>query len=569
MVVAGVIVFIILAIIAVRMIVAAINSNSQKALAEEETQGYTMVDSTELGEDGNLIQVPVPDGFTASQVPGETTVNGGFVIYEGEVDWSKIGDLDSYAQTETQAEEVDASTENSNSDSSNSENSEEVSTESNNIDATSNSDGNTTNENNIEEVAEEEQTQDASSEQADLPENSQENSQENVTSEENEIPQNQIDEENTQEEMINTEQKDNIEENTEELEQANNEIINEEEAIVNEEAGVATMSEGENDGIVTLAEGETPTTVFDLQKSVNQYVWVPVEDVSRIYGVDSNGKLWGKLYNYSSSGRSALNWSENSTSGVMSISSKTNYREPDIVQRLNSERIDLDGELQSYRDGIGQYQMLSQEMEENYYKIIESIKKYGGFYIGRYETGNLNQKEAVVQKMNIDINNATWYEMYELCKNLVGENENVETSMIWGSLWDETLQWLVESEAKISTGEIIDYTLINNSINWGNYRDAIFDYTNTSGEISTKNTSSITIIPTGSTDYTKVNNIYDLAGNMDDWTLEANSSYNRIIRGGAYNDYASSHSIGKRIYGFILPTRSLSSYGCRSVLYVK
>ena len=571
--IAGAIVFIILAIIAVRMIVTAINSNSQKALAEEETQGYTMVDSTELGEDGNLIQVPVPDGFTASQVPGETTVNGGFVIYEGEVDWSKIEDLDSYAEVETQAqaEEADASAENSNLDSSNSENSEEISAESNNEDATSNSDSNTTNESNSEEV-EEKQTQDANTKQADLTENLQEDVQENTISGENEILQNQIDEENSQGEMIDTEQTDNIEEDSEELEEANNEVINEEEEITNEEAGIATMSEeGEDDdaGIATLAEGEIPTTVFELQTSVNQYVWVPVEDVSRIYGVDSNGKLWGKLYNYSSSGRSALNWSENSTSGVMSISSKTNYREPDIVQRLNSERIDLDGELQSYRDGIGQYQMLSQEMEENYYKIIESIKKYGGFYIGRYETGNLNQKEAVVQKMNIDINNATWYEMYELCKNLVGENENVETSMIWGSLWDETLQWLVESEAKISTGEIIDYTLINNSINWGNYRDAIFDYTNTSGEISTKNTSSITIIPTGSTDYTKVNNIYDLAGNMDDWTLEANSSYNRIIRGGAYNDYASSHSIGKRIYGFILPTRSLSSYGCRSVLYVK
>ena len=47
MMVAGIIVFIIIAIIAVRMIVTAINSNSQKALAEEETQGYTMVDSTE------------------------------------------------------------------------------------------------------------------------------------------------------------------------------------------------------------------------------------------------------------------------------------------------------------------------------------------------------------------------------------------------------------------------------------------------------------------------------------------------------------------------------------------
>ena len=118
--VAGAIVFVIIAIIAVRIIATTINSNSQQAMAEEETQGYTMVDSTEIGKDGQPLQVPVPDGFTASQVLGETTVNGGFVIYEGDVDWSKIEDLDSYAEVEATAEEAetqeeaDASTENFN-----------------------------------------------------------------------------------------------------------------------------------------------------------------------------------------------------------------------------------------------------------------------------------------------------------------------------------------------------------------------------------------------------------------------------------------------------------------------
>ena len=590
MVVAGVIVFIILAIIAVRMIVAAINSNSQKALAEEETQGYTMVDSTELGEDGKPLQVPVPDGFTASQVPGETTVNGGFVIYEGEVDWSKIEDLDSYAEVVAQAEETNTSSENSNlAENANDEDTDVDGTntegtsaggageENSNIDAGSNTESNT-DSNEIEESAnsaenntdgEEEQTEEKS---ADVSEETEQGiaQGENITNGEEETQVAGTSASENGENGNNGDGESQVKENEEtetteeeKEEQAKNEIINEEEPISNEEAEVATMTE-EDEGIATLAEGETPTTVFDLQTSRNQYVWVPVKEVSRIYGVDSNGKLWGKLYNYSSTGRTNNNWSE--SSGVMSKPG-TGYREPDVVR--NRTAYDADSKIQGYRDGIEQYQMLSQEMEEDFYKMIESIKKYGGFYIGRYETGDLGKEEAVVKKMNTDINYQIWYTMYEKCKNLASAKENIETSMIWGSLWDETLQWLVESEAKISTGEIIDYTLINNSINWGNYRDAIFDYTNTSGEISTKNTSSITIIPTGSTDYTKVNNIYDLAGNMDDWTLEANSSYNRIIRGGAYNDYASSHSIGKRIYGFILPTRSLSSYGCRSVLYVK
>ena len=606
MVVAGVIVFVILAIVAVRMIVTAINSSSQKAMAEEETKGYTMVDSTELGEDGNPIQVPVPDGFTASQVPGETTVSGGFVIYEGDVDWSKIEDLDSYAEVETQAEETNTSSENSNStENANNEdtnvdgtNTEGVSAgeENSNIDDGSNTECNT-NSNGEEESANsaenseiknidgEEQTEEKS---AYVPEETEQgNAQgENITNGEEDTQtegasasENGENENNGEGESQTGENEEIEKTEGEKGEQENNAIINEEEEITNEEAGIATMSEEDADGgIATLAEGETPTTVLELQTSRNQYVWVPVKDVSRIYGVDSNGKLWGKLYTYSSSttatARTRNNWSENSTSGEMGITNKTgSYREPDVVAYLKNidmdYRYDKDSELQSYRDGIEQYQMLSQEMEESFYKMIESIKKYGGFYIGRYETGNLSQTEAVVKKMNKDINYETWYTMYEKCKSLAGINENVETSMIWGSLWDETLQWLIESEAEISTGEKMTYDLIaKDSTNWGNFHNAEFDYTNASGGTSTKNASSGTRIPTGSTEYTKANNIYDLAGNVFDWTLEAHSVIHRVSRGGYYFYNGAESPAGYR-YSAYYPTSSGIADGCRSALYIK
>ena len=588
MVVAGVIVFVILAIIAVRMIVTAINSSSQKALAEEETKGYTMVDSTELGEDGKPLQVPVPDGFTASQVPGETTVNGGFVIYEGEVDWSKIEDLSSYAEVETQEltdkEEENVSTESINLDENTNTNSN-TNSENNNIaeneNSTSNIDeeGANTEGNNANTNASEENNTTANKEA----ENNIESPDSNVVgSSENKTKSTEI--ENTEETKEEQGETKNIEETTEteeigegekQTEEGNIEeketvkTNEEEETLNNENAGIATMSEEENGGIATLAEGETPTTVFELQTSRNQYVWVPVKDVSRIYGIDSNGKLWGKLYNYANANettpRANYNWSENSTSGVMSIGSKTSYREPDITR--DSTNYDRDSRLQGYRDGIERYQMLSQEMEESFYKMIESVKKYGGFYIGRYETGDLNQKEAVVQKMNNNIDSQTWYTMYEKCKNLAGTNENIETSMIWGSLWDETLQWLVDSEAKISTGETIDYTLINNSTKWGNYYVATFEYTTTSGGTSTKNTGSGTRIPTGSADYTKANNIYDMAGNVYDWTLEANSTVGRVNRGGYYDSRGSSGPVSYLNYSY--PSYSYNRVGCRASLYIK
>ena len=42
-----------------------------------------------------------------------------------------------------------------------------------------------------------------------------------------------------------------------------------------------------------IYEGEeevTDTNVADAQKTRNQYVWVPVEDISKFYGTDANGK---------------------------------------------------------------------------------------------------------------------------------------------------------------------------------------------------------------------------------------------------------------------------------------
>ena len=71
-----------------------------------------------------------------------------------------------------------------------------------------------------------------------------------------------------------------------------------------------------------------------------------------------------------------------------------------------------------------------------------------------------------------------------------------------------------------------------NSTSWGNYYNATFKYMNSNGILVTKDKIR-KIIPTGSTEYTKANNIYDLAGNIGDWTMEANY---RVARGGSYYD---------------------------------
>ena len=425
----------------------------------------------ETDSDGNVIQVPVPKGYSASQIEGETTASKGFVIYEGDVDWSTIL-VDDETNNDTEANS---------------------------------------------------------------------NSSDNLNDEKNNIP---LDEPAFVDDLIvinenmpedNTNQDEDVAENVE----INKNVVKEENIDIAEEEVVSDeTTEGDDTTDETPEQTVTQQeiNIFNLQKTRNQYVWVPVDDPSRIYGVDSKGKIWGKLYDFSSTGRTAYNWTE--TNGIMNITSQTSYREPDVLT-INSG-YDRDG---IYNNGLGEtrYEMLAKELEQNYYEIIESIKKYGGFYIGRYETGGLNET-AVVKKMDINIGGQNWYTMYKKCLTLKGTNTCVKTSMIFGNLWDETLEWLVKSGATISDGATLTYQLMRDPIAWGNYYNATFNYIAENAEepliTEVKEAKQKTKISAGSAEYTKANNVYDLAGNVYDWTTEAFSTEYRIQRSGYYGTYS-------------------------------
>ena len=329
--------------------------------------------------------------------------------------------------------------------------------------------------------------------------------------------------------------------------------------------GSSVAGENEIDTGYVIYEGEeevTDSNVADAQKNRNQYVWVPVPDISKFYGTDANGKKWGKNYSFSSStsssydeitGTKPYNWSE--SDGVMTISSKTSYREPDIVKSY-----DYDSTLKTRGLGAKTTHEFLNQLEKEFNNMVASVEKYGGFYIGRYETGNINQDTPVIQKGNTNISSQTWYNMYKRCKNIKGANTNVETGMIWGNQWDRTLMWLIE------TGSKTKEQIADDSTSWGNYYNATFEYVNSSGSTATKNEGSSTRIPTGSAEYTKANNIYDLVGNVRDWTMEANSTYFRVSRGGYYNNNGGLPADLRYSYS---PAYSSYYYGCRSALYIK
>ena len=140
--------------------------------------------------------------------------------------------------------------------------------------------------------------------------------------------------------------------------------------------------------------------------------------------------------------------------------------------------------------------------------------------------------------------------------------------MIWGNQWDRTLMWLMECNAKEETTGKSKEEVISDSTSWGNYYNATFTYTNSSGSTSTKNSGSSTRIPTGSTEYTKANNIYDLAGNVRDWTMEAYDILRRVSRGGVFSSDGTNYPASYRSTN-LNPASSSSYNGTRATLCIK
>ena len=265
----------------------------------------------------------------------------------------------------------------------------------------------------------------------------------------------------------------------------------------------------------------TESNVAEAQTSRNQFVWIPVANVHDMYGTDKDGKKWGKLYNFSASGITPLNWTEQD--GVIAITNATSYREPEAVST-------------DFSNGI-----TTSQLETEFNNMILSVEKYGGFYIGRYETGNLSEEKVSVIKNNSDIGNQTWYTIYNKVKG-IAVNSNVTSSIIWGCQWDAVMKWMYNS---------------------GNSEKKIYTY----NSIERRNDSSLII--TGSNVKYAVNNIYDMSGNVSDWTIETYNNL-KIFRGGYSEKFGSNG--GGAASGRIKTETPNGSYvycGARATLFIQ
>jgi hypothetical protein len=118
---------------------------------------------------------------------------------------------------------------------------------------------------------------------------------------------------------------------------------------------------------------------------------------------------------------------------------------------------------------------------------------------------------------------------------------------MYGVQWDRILNWILDSKATSGIG--VKITNVKNSTNYGNYKDneillANFNsgakyllYEN--GTLATeysdvttdKEVGACWLLTTGATEETRVKNIYDMAGNLYEATMEGLSTSYRINRG--------------------------------------
>ena len=181
-----------------------------------------------------------------------------------------------------------------------------------------------------------------------------------------------------------------------------------------------------------------------------------------------------------------------------------------------------------------------------------SITKYKGFYIGRFEAGDKESTESkklreygetATNTVTIKADQAPYNcvtieqarSLAEDFKTQQNYNATIKTKLVSSYAWDTTLCFIQK---------IVDN--YGNSSPQGNYTDTTFSYTDITGASKTKEKNSKALVPTGQT--TPVCNIYDMGGNVYEWTTETCSTpkYPYTIRGNGCDDHYVNASAGGR-----------------------
>ena len=274
----------------------------------------------------------------------------------------------------------------------------------------------------------------------------------------------------------------------------------------------------------TQVKGTTLKNGLTIQDSTgNQYVWVEVPKAERVY----------------------------KTAGL-EIKDFTDEEYTKIEDDLHTYT-DVYRNGTSYKDeyysGVG---LTSEEYYSLKKMMLKSVYQNGGFYVGKYETGvmeNPRYKESssatvmptdtpVIKQNAYPYNNITCSQAQTLASNM--ESGNHTSSLMFGVQWDLVLKYL-------ETKGTAQADLTTESTSWGNYINNAWNITNvdskyykkpnwTSGAYGAKGGYAVVLLSTGASEEFGKQGIYDLAGNVYEWTLEKTSNSGRpcAVRGGDY-----------------------------------
>ena len=197
----------------------------------------------------------------------------------------------------------------------------------------------------------------------------------------------------------------------------------------------------------------------------------------------------------------------------------------------------------------------------------KSVDTYKGFYIGRYEAGDKESTEAKKLSGSNDVTKTVTIKKGQAPYNYVKKTQAVslaegfatkqgykaKTKLVSSYAWDTTIAFL--QKVNSDYGERSE----------GNYREIAFSYTDITGASQTKSSSSSVLIPTGQT--TPVCNIYDMGGNVCEWTTETSSfpGYPYAVRGGDYLCGFAGEPAG---YRKVISDGAYDGYGFRLTLFM-
>ena len=272
---------------------------------------------------------------------------------------------------------------------------------------------------------------------------------------------------------------------------------------------------------------------------INEFVWVPVDDPSTMFveetvklnGVETTTTIYSKL-------RIREGDKSSFKAGKPGNESSNIIREPDVLSIHDTDKENLS------IFGYDTVQEMAEGMVAEYKAMSDSVKKYKGFYIGRYElTGILERPTERIGKVLSADKAGNWYYLYKACKDVIKNNSDVKSTMIYGCQWDETCNWLKKTKFK-GQEEKVDV----DSSEWGNCHNP-------------------TAISTGTNSNYKANEIYDMSGNYMELTQEAGSSNERIMRTNDWHLSNEKNAVTRRNYEN--PEGSYDNDTTRATLYIK